>query len=444
MATDLRLIGSNLKYERWRWQIFFITWLAYAGFYLTRKSFSVAKIELMKPGGMGWSIGDLSRIDRAYLIAYAVGQFCWGPLGDKLGTRKVILWGMLASVVTALLMGAASTIFLFGLLFAVQGICQSTGWAPLSKNIGEFFSQRERGRVMGFWCSNYALGGLIGSALAGVAAQQLGWRAAFWVPAGVLLIIWALFLLFQRNRPEDVGLAPIEQYHGEPEAVVAEDETPLEEPEGSWTLIGAVLRNRMVLLLSLVYLLLKPTRYLLMFWSPVYINHRLGSGAAESGILGSLFELAGPIAVLLGGYVSDKLFQSRRIPISVMTLFGAAILMSVYGFLPATRLALGLGLFAIGFLVFIPDSLVSGTAAIDFGTKKGASTASGIINGCGSIGAVVGGTVPGWMDKMVGKHHDIWPLIFLSLAVSLALAALILIPRWNDLPATASTGKMSA
>src|SRR5712672_1156777 len=94
------------KYERWRWQIFFITWLAYAGFYLTRKSFSVAKIELMKPAVMGWSIGDLSRIDRAYLIAYAVGQFCWGPLGDKLGTRRVILWGMLASVVTAVLMGA--------------------------------------------------------------------------------------------------------------------------------------------------------------------------------------------------------------------------------------------------------------------------------------------------------------------------------------------------
>src|SRR6266568_3804584 len=120
MATDLRLIGSNLKYERWRWQIFFITWLA-----------------------------------------YAAGQFCWGPLGDKLGTRKVIVWGMIASVLTAVLMGATSTAFFFGLLFAVQGICQSTGWAPLTKNIGEFFSQRERGRVMGFWCSNYALGGLV-------------------------------------------------------------------------------------------------------------------------------------------------------------------------------------------------------------------------------------------------------------------------------------------
>ena len=35
-------------YERWRWQIFAITWLAYAGFYLTRKSFAVAKIGIQK------------------------------------------------------------------------------------------------------------------------------------------------------------------------------------------------------------------------------------------------------------------------------------------------------------------------------------------------------------------------------------------------------------
>ena len=38
----------NPAYERWRWQIFSITWLAYAGFYLTRKAFSVAKNELKK------------------------------------------------------------------------------------------------------------------------------------------------------------------------------------------------------------------------------------------------------------------------------------------------------------------------------------------------------------------------------------------------------------
>src|SRR5881296_122386 len=49
-------------YERWRWQIFSITWLAYAGFYLTRKAFSVAKNELQKPEVMGMARGDMAWI----------------------------------------------------------------------------------------------------------------------------------------------------------------------------------------------------------------------------------------------------------------------------------------------------------------------------------------------------------------------------------------------
>ncbi|HLV79139.1 MAG TPA: MFS transporter, partial [Chthonomonadaceae bacterium] len=200
---------------------------------------------------------------------------------------------------------------------------------------------------------------------------------------------------------------------------------------------GAVLKDRMVLLLALVYLLLKPTRYLVMFWAPVYINERLGSGAAEAGILGSMFDLASPIAVLLGGYLSDKVFQSKRMPMSVIALIGTALLLFCFHYLPSTRLALGLGFFGIGFLLNIPDSLVSGTAAIDFGTKKGASTASGFINGSGSVGAIVGGTLPGWIQHFIGKGQDPWQMIFLGLGVALGAAAVLLIPKWNVLPPTA-------
>ena len=70
--------NRNPTYERWRWQIFSITWLAYAGFYLTRKAFSVAKNELKKPDVMGLSKADMSWIDGANSVAYAIGQFVFG------------------------------------------------------------------------------------------------------------------------------------------------------------------------------------------------------------------------------------------------------------------------------------------------------------------------------------------------------------------------------
>src|SRR6185295_14923811 len=85
-------------YERWRWQIFGITWLAYAGFYLTRKSFSVAKIGIGEGTAIGLTQVQMAWVDGAYLAAYAIGQFLWGIAGDKYGTRKVVLGGMLCSV----------------------------------------------------------------------------------------------------------------------------------------------------------------------------------------------------------------------------------------------------------------------------------------------------------------------------------------------------------
>jgi len=432
--------NRNPTYERWRWQIFSITWLAYAGFYLTRKAFSVAKNELKKSEVMGLSIADMSRIDGANSVAYALGQFLFGTLGDKAGPRVIVLCGMLASVMTALAMGCSNNVLWMGILFAVQGICQSSGWAPLSKNVGEFFSQRERGSIMGFWCTNYAFGGFIASVLAGYSAQRFGWRFAFFIPAGVLFVIWILFFIFQRNRPEDVGLPPIEQYHGEKEAVIDPKDTPAAEPEGSWHVVAEVLRNRMVWLLAVVYFLIKPTRYLLLYWSPVFVNDLLGTDTATSGILGSMSELAGPLGTLAGGFISDRLFKSKRIPICVIALFCLAVCMAAFRFVPPRRLEVGLGMFVIGFLIYIPDSLVAGAASIDFGTRKGASTASGLVNGLGSIGQIIGVTLPGWAGQVLGEGHKIWNPIFLWLGIALAVAGFLLLPQWNRLPPTANQG----
>jgi OPA family sugar phosphate sensor protein UhpC-like MFS transporter len=424
----------NSNYERWRWQIFSITWLAYAGFYLTRKAFSVAKNELKKPEVMGLSKGQMSLIDGAYSAAYAAGQFFWGTLGDRFGPRRVVLFGMMASLLTCALMGISTTAFLIGALFTLQGLWQASGWAPLAKNMGEFFSRRERGSIMGFWCTNYALGGFIASIVAGYAAQWWGWRYAFLVPAMLLFGIWILFYLFQKDRPEDVGLPPIEQYHGERPEVISSGNTPAEEREAKWAVVIEVFKNRMVWFLAAVYFLVKPTRYLLLFWSPVYIAERLGTNTAESGLLSSMFDLAGPIGTLAGGVISDKLFQAKRMPICVLCCLFLAALMIIFPFLPLGRIGMGIGMFVIGFLIFIPDSLISGAAAIDFGTKKGASTANGLINGCGSLGQMIGVTLPGLVQGMIGQGKDIWLSIFIGLGIALAVAGVLLATQWHRLP----------
>jgi sugar phosphate permease len=418
----------------WQARVFVATWLAYAGFYLTRKSLSVAKVELKTPEVWGLSTETLATIDGGYLVAYALGQFLWGVLGDRLGTRRVVLAGMAGSVAVAVAMGTAASAASFSLLFALQGVFQSSGWAPLTKNMGEFFPRRVRGRVMGFWCTNFALGGMIAGVVAGLAAKHGGWRMAFLVPAAILAVIWGVFAWLQADRPEDVGLPSPESASGDDEAVIVPGERVTDEPEGAWQTIREVVTSPTVLVISFVYLLVKPLRYLLMFWAPVYLNERLGTDVAESGMLGSLFDLAGPVGIVAGGWASDRLFGTRRFPVMAITLVAAGLALAALPWMPATRGAVGAALFVIGMLVYIPDSLASGAAAIDFGTRRGAATAAGMINGCGSLGGVVGGTLPGLVAATTADGSTPWNVIFLALAAGLVIAGAAVAPLWNRLP----------
>ena len=430
---DARYTHRSWRIFFWRWRIFFITWLAYAGFYLTRKSFSVAKIGMEKDPSINLDPALMGALDASYLVAYAIGQFVWGMSADRLGTRKVVLGGLLTSVVAGVAMGFSSATLMFGGLLFVQGLAQSTGWAPLTKNVSFWFPQKQRGVIYGFWSTNYAVGGLIASPIAGFLAVYCGhWRYAFWGPAIILLGVWLLFLMLQRNQPEDVGLPPVDE---------VEDDTPennlesseVEAKTSSWITSLKVMKNTQVLIMAASYFFLKPTRYAIIFWGPYMVNKKLGTNELDSAITSAIFDGAGVLGALTAGIVSDIIFKGRRMPVCVVLLILLAATLFMFDTFTSTgsHLMMGVLLFAIGFFIYGPDSILAGVAAVDFGTSKGAGTSAGFINGCGSIGAILGGSLPGVIYANYG-----WGMLFNILGVSVLMAAILLSTRWNAVPAT--------
>jgi OPA family sugar phosphate sensor protein UhpC-like MFS transporter len=84
-------------------------------------------------------------------------------------------------------------------------------------------------------------------------------------------------------------------------------------------------------------------------------------------------------------------------------------------------------LFMMGLTLYGPDSMISGSAAIDFGSKDGAASSAGFVNGCGSVGAVLGGLLPGYFDTIT---------VFMVFTGAALLAILMLLPFWNSRPKT--------
>ena len=415
---------SLATFKRWRMQIFAITWLAYAAFYFTRKAFSVAKLGIAEDPSFMLDKAAMANLDAIYLAAYAVGQFTWGMLADRFGPRVVVLGGLLISAAAAVVMGSYATFPIFATCMLIQGLAQSTGWAGLCKNIGSFFPAAQRGRVLGLWSSCYAFGGLVASPFAGWWAYTLvgTWHAAFYSSAAVVALVAVLFFFLQRNKPEDVGLPAVEP---EPQSMA-----PGANLCRVWAPLREIMRNRTVLTLGLAYFLLKPARYAILLWGPVIVFEQMPSvGKVGAAIIPTAFELAGLLGPIMIGLASDKLFGARRMPACVISLL--LLTVTLAAFMAAMHsgsvvMVVGL-LFVMGLTLYGPDSMISGAAAIDFGTAKAGATAAGFVNGCGSVGAVLGGLLPGYFDSVT---------VFIVFAGCALFSALVLLPHWNSRPAT--------
>src|SRR5262245_22274689 len=93
-----------------------------------------------QPESLGLSQGETAWIDGAFLVAYAFGQFVWGMGGDRLGTRRVILVGMLGSVLAALAMGMAAPASLPGWVASVlQSLANPIGVSVMTLLLGALF-----------------------------------------------------------------------------------------------------------------------------------------------------------------------------------------------------------------------------------------------------------------------------------------------------------------
>jgi OPA family sugar phosphate sensor protein UhpC-like MFS transporter len=142
--------------------------------------------------------------------------------------------------------------------------------------------------------------------------------------------------------------------------------------------------------------------------------------------------LGGLVGVIAIGYVSDRLFQHRRIPATVLSLLATAAIMFM-GLQPIQNFWLMAAFFiCVGAFLFGPDSMISATASMDFGTKRGAATAVGFVNGIGSIGGILGGYLPGIMTSETD-----WSPIFYVMLLGLIGSALVLLPLWRRTPPTA-------
>ncbi len=408
------------SHRTWRAKVFVATWLSYVGFYFCRKPFSAAKNAIGHD--MGWSTTTLGNVWTAYLIAYAIGQFLASGMGTKLGPRKNVLLGMGLSVCVTIAMGIAVTPIMMAGLAAMNGIAQATGWSGNVGTMASWFHKQERGRVMGAWSTNFTVGALSSGWVMGAVLDIWTWQSAFFTGAGVLSVVWLQFYFLQRNRPEDVGLAPIDDplTHAD-EAKTSDLPTTTKLSRDAWTNI---------LLVGGFYFCAKLIRYAVWSWAAYFLANTYLLSDKQANGYATVFEIAGLVGSFVTGWMSDRFFKSRRAGASLIMMIamtGCTGLLIAFGGASVAVFVVLLG--AVGFTLYGPDALLSGAGAMDIGGRHAATFATGVIAGFGALGPIVQELLISRMyDSKGGDLTAVFILLFVSAAVG-TLFCLALVVR---------------
>jgi len=363
----------------------------YTSFYMCRYNISIANKPMSDE--LGFSKGDMGDILAGFFYAYAFGQVLNGLFTDRLGGKKAMLIGAAGTIVTNLLVGAASfwgMLWLFILLRSIDGYSQSFGSPGFIKINAAWFSQNERGTfagVFGFMINlgRVAINQLGPALLAGFVfvglwqIPPLHWRWLFWVPAGIAAVVAVTLALVVKDTPEEAG------FHG----VYKGESDHDEDPHGSLRdVFLQIVTNKYVWIMAAAYSCTGAVRQTIDQWFPRYMQdvHKINLDSGLFLVVGFLIPFVASAGSFISGVVSDKVFGGRRAPVAA-GIYCIEILVILLASRAEGAVPIATAFVLVAFTANSTHSLLGPAAAMDIGGRKAAGFASGCINSFQYLGA---------------------------------------------------------
>lgn len=477
----LYFYNNPMKHGRWFMLRRFINWfplgMTYAFLYMGRYNLQVSKNAL----GTLMTKEDFGIIFGAGTCAYAFSFLINGPLVDKIGGKKGILLAAVGSSFANILMGVltwlvvtgkfkGNLVLAYSVLYALNMYFQSYGAVSIIKVKAYWFHVRERGVFGAIFGTLISFGVYFafdwGRAIVAMTKAnpigEVGWLhgliqkifavnaqpvdatwAVFFIPAAIMLFWAALDWWLIKDTPEEANFPHFDTHDASSGVMHIKLST--------FDLLKKVFTSPLMLLIAAIELTSGVMRNGIIQWYTIF-THEVPQPGAEyfRDNWGFLLCVFGIVGGFTGGLMSDKIFQSRRGPPAALLcglMFLLTIAMSVYLFRSPVVVALA-ALF-ISMAVIGVHSLMSGTAAADFGGRKATATCSGIVDGFVYLGSTIQSVGIGFLtpkeqavqnaagtafsfSELAGRSWFWWPVFLIPFAL---LGCFIAWKIWHELPA---------
>ena len=155
----------------------------------------------------GWSAAQISFAFSLRSVEVGIMAPLVGFLMDKVGVRKIIIFGMVVSGLGLLLMSRTNSLLFFYGAFILLSIGTSCGIGMGQYvAVANWFSKK-RTWAMGIMSAGYAFSGIAGPVLVWL-IRQYRWRETLVIAGVVMLVVGIPLGLVIRHRPEPYGYLP--------------------------------------------------------------------------------------------------------------------------------------------------------------------------------------------------------------------------------------------
>ena len=303
----------NQLYRRNRLSVMIAITCGYGFGYTCRLPLSVMKKPLLDEGV--FTAEWLGLIGSAFSIGYAVGKLVNGFLADHANVRRFFAAGVLMSALINLAMLGFVSPWGWVILWGLNGWFQGAGSPCSGVALANWFSVRERGRFYGIFSSSHSLGEGLTFVFNSLLVASLGWRAGFAGPGVFCILVAFGILLLLRDRPETMGLPPVADWRNDHPAPAAKPAPPGRESGRNQF---RALRMPAMWVLGLASACMYVSRYAINSWGMLYLQENRDYTMVEAGLMLGLNTGAGLAGCVVYGFVSDKFFNARRPPVTLI------------------------------------------------------------------------------------------------------------------------------
>jgi EmrB/QacA subfamily drug resistance transporter len=155
---------------------------------------------------------ELAWILNVAILMFGSCTMAAGRLGDIIGRRRMVIWGMAVMVASSIGCALAPSVGVLIVFRGIEGVSMAMLYGSSFPIVADAFPVEQRPTGIAYWAAGYLSGNVIGAPLAGWLTQSVSWRALFWINLPLMALSLVMTLLAVRESRDPTASRHIDWF----------------------------------------------------------------------------------------------------------------------------------------------------------------------------------------------------------------------------------------